>query len=332
MRELCCASACGVLLVAVGLAGCRSTGSDETVVHIDGRAIATRATVDHWISVMTAGRSSAGVVKQRYRPVAQQVLRLLISWHWLIDQAAEDGLKVSGQDVSHRVSEREQASFPGGRSEVESYLQATGETMADLKLEIAAELAGRRLRQMVASRTPRITPAEVAEYYRRHMQSYVVRERRDVMITNRKTYVAAAKAKREVESGTLSASRFPEELRELPRNLNYGARPQLERAIRAAAPNVPTGPVKQLAVGTVYDYFVFEVKRVLPETRQPLAEVRRALRRRLAEEAQRHALERFIGAWRRKWVARTDCSAGYVVQKCRRYKGVAAPEDPLRFE
>jgi foldase protein PrsA len=288
----------------------------------------SKAAVDHWASVMSAGRAGgSGSDAKRYERVRQQALSQLISWQWLIAEAERRGFQLSAKEVRRRQEEKQQSSFPGGQGELQAYLKAIGETVSDLRLEALAEVASGRLRQAIAAEVPEVSSAQVAAYYRHHKQSFFVPERRELLITNRKTNAKAQQVIREVESGKISMTRFPRELRPLAPNLSTGARPVLERAIRAATPNVLSGPIKQLAVGNVFDYFVFEVRRVLPARYRTLADVRAALYRQLQAHAKRRALSAFIRAWRRRWIARTDCSRGYVVQKCRQYAGPSLAGD-----
>jgi hypothetical protein len=89
------------------------------------------------------------------------------------------------------------------------------------------------------------------------------------------------------------------------------------------------GPVR---VGR--NYFVFELKEVRPLIQSPLAQVASSIRQELEAEARQRALAAFIASWRRKWIARTDCQPGFVVQKCRQYiaSKTSAPENPVAFE
>jgi len=98
------------------------------------------------------------------------------------------------------------------------------------------------------------------------------------------------------------------------------------RAIFAARPHVVVGPLPLFG-----HYAVFEVTRIVPSRRQPLAQARSSIERQLAGEQQRQTLARFISAWRARWIAKTDCQPQDVMQKCRQYHGPLAPEGQLDF-
>jgi hypothetical protein len=268
----------------------------------------------------------------RRRRAQQQALEQLISWQWLIGEAVARGVAPSAQELQRRLNDQRQSSFPGGEAELEAFLHATGQTVADLRLEAEAAVAAAKLGEMISSEAPKATASQIAAYYQAHRQSFLVPERREVLITNRKTNAEAEQVVRELRMGKSPTRLLQLELRELPSNPAAGSRPKLENAMRAAVSGAITGPVKQLALGTVSDYFVFEVRKVRPATRRTLAQVRGALGEQLDREARQRALAAFVGAWRQKWIAKTDCQPGYVVQKCRQYSGPIAPEDPLRLD
>jgi hypothetical protein len=45
-------------------------------------------------------------------------------------------------------------------------------------------------------------------------------------------------------------------------------------------------------------------------------------------DSQEQATAAFVKAWRAKWLAKTHCATGYIVEKCADYSGPRIPEDP----
>jgi hypothetical protein len=309
-----------VLPICVGLGACGAGVSDRIVARIDQTAI-TNIALDHWISVMNAGRAKSDPARQQDR-----ALQYLISSRWLIDESASRGLTLSEQEVRQRVAAR-QASFPGGEAEFHKFLPGTHRNGADVEFEAKVELASSKLRQLIAGTAGDVTRTQVATYYERHRQLFVIPETRVTKHALRKKRWQAERLKREVESGkrdlTSTAQRTVGEATYTLSN-PPGKRDELEVAVFAAKPYAVSNI---LALNG--DYYLFQVIKVIPPVPQPLAQVQGAIKKQLAEAAQRRALAAFVKAWRTKWTGRTDCSAGYVVQKCRQYSGPLAPEDPL---
>ena len=324
-------AAIGTLALAAlaGLAACGGGAPDSVVVRV-GRVAITSATVQRWMSAMAGGRTPSDPSQRR--ALRAQALGFLISSQWLLGEAAADGLRPSAPEVQRRFAQKRRASFPGGEQELRAFLRATGQSVSDIVFEAKAELASAKLRQALASREPPITHAQIASYYGRHRGRFEIPERRTVEITNRHSQAAALAVKREVAAGrrfASFASRMSFPLSPASYSLSLGRDAALARAIHFARPNVLTGPV---LVNRDVDHYLVEVKEITPASERPLEQVQGAIARQLAAERRRRTLGPFIAAWRGRWIARTSCSHGYVVQKCREYSGARSREDPLAFD
>jgi len=188
-----------------------------------------------------------------------------------------------------------------------------------------AASASAKIRQMLARRVSAITDSQVSAYYQTHRQQFLIPEERYFDIHHFSTAAAARKAKAAVEAGGGWAKPGLHESLERPRRVKDDQIvSSVKNAIYAAKLHVLTGPI------AVHPYHsLFEITRIVPLRYKPLAAVRGAIERKLTADRQRQILARFVQAWRSKWVARTDCQPGYVVQKCRQYAGRRVAEDPL---
>jgi foldase protein PrsA len=144
-----------------------------------------------------------------------------------------------------------------------------------------------------------------------------------------KTEAAAKSAKKEVESGKSFAS-VAKKVSIDPTSKASGGllsgvvkgqeEKSLDAAIFSAKPNVLSGPVK-----TPFGYYVFEVKSSTPGSQQTLAQVEPAIKQQLTATQQQTALSTFVKNFKKKWKAKTDCRAGYVVADCKQYKEPKTP-------
>ncbi|HXD54020.1 MAG TPA: peptidylprolyl isomerase, partial [Solirubrobacteraceae bacterium] len=214
-------------------------------------------------------------------------------------------------------------------------VKASGRTQADANFEAEVNTALARLREMVTARQPRISSAELSSYYTRHRRQFWMPERREVEITNRKSAAAAVAVRRAWSARrkvALLAKRYWIERTSPPRHLSPAIRKDeletgpREHAIFSARPGVVTGPVRVRV-----DYVVFKVMKIEPGRYRSLAEVRGGLGLRLSRVRDQQALAAFIERWRTKWIERTSCSTGYVIQKCKQYRGPRTPESPASF-
>jgi len=316
-----------ISLAVSGLGACGGGSGDSVVVRVGGTVI-TRATVDHRMAVIAGGRVGQDLSTRR-GALRQQALSFLISSAWLIGEATERGLEVSKQEIARQITRKRDIAFPGGEQEFREFLKTTGQAAPDMALEAEAELAAAKIRALLASQERVVTQAEVADYYSRHKQSFVIPERRKIEISNRKTAKELRQLKRQVEATRNFRSRAKTESIERPVARADAELTSLERAIYSAKQNVLTGPVKHGV-----DYYLLLVKSITPASEPTLQQTEGAIKKQLTAERQRRTLADFIKAWRDKWRARTNCLAGYVVQKCRQYvpSGSSSPEDPYALE
>jgi len=328
---LCVASAAALTIAAIAFAGC-SGSTDDSVVARVGAAAISKATVERWASALAGGRTPSD--SSRRSALRAQALDLLIPSQWLLNEAAEDGIRLPPEELQRQLQQKQRTSFPGGAVELREFLEATGQSTSNVTFEAEAELASAKIRQMLAGREPAITEAQVASYYNRHKENFLIPEHRTLNIVAFLPKVKAEAFKRNVEAGrrrfTSLAARQTVELTPRAYALSRGRDANLARAIHFACPNVLSGPVTVYRIG-YKDYYLFEVKRIVPAKQRTLAQVQGSIRQQLTAERQRRTLTAFIRAWRQKWIARTNCSPGYVVQKCRQYRGPRTPEDPTTF-
>jgi hypothetical protein len=326
----------GALIAAVTTVGFMTYGggaADRIVAHV-GQVGISESAVKHWMSVMAGGQKTHDPLKRGHNALREQALSFLISSEWLIGEATQQGVAPSKQEINGWL-ERKKASFPGGNTEYHEYLGSIGQTDADTLLEAKMQLASANIHQLVTSRAPKITPVEIAEYYRQNRSQFDVPERRELESTNRKNVTEINKIKREVETGGIFAngiSRWSVERTNTgtPDNSKEGReRHAFDKAIFTAKPNVIVGPVRRGP-----DYFLLMVKQITPGSMQPLGQVQDAIKQQLTTERQRQTLAQFIKEWRQRWTAPTDCKPGFIVQKCRQYKASRAttPEDPYTLD
>jgi foldase protein PrsA len=250
--------------------------------------------------------------EQQYQALKVRALSFLISSEWLLGEAADQGLQVANSAAKERRLEK----------------RYTGATPDDVELAVKAELAAVALRQWLIKTEPKVTWAQITRYYRQNLWRFERPERRYFEIIERlPTEAAARKVMRVARRKSLSKMAPIHESADRPNLAELAPKKRkIMRAIFAAKLHMLVGP--QPLNGY---YSVFAVTRIVPRLLQPLADVRGSIEMQISRKRQSRTLARFVGAWRRKWIARTSCRSGYVVQKCRQYRGTKAPEDALAF-
>jgi len=261
--------------------------------------------------------------KARYQSLQTEVLGFLISSEWVLGEASALGVKVADKEVKKRFEQIRNQQFPT-TAEFKKFLAGTGETISDLLLRVKLNLLSSKIQQKVVKKKANVTEAEVEKYYKENPTHFSTPEKRDLQIILTKTEAAAKKAKQEIASGKSFASVAKAVSVDPGTKANGGTlngvvkgqeEKALDVAIFGASKNVLSGPVK-----TVFGYYIFNVVATSPGHTQPLSEAKSSIRQQLTATQQQSSLSSFVKEFKKRWTAKTDCRAGYVVTDCKQYK------------
>jgi foldase protein PrsA len=308
-------SGVSVAVIAV-LSACGRVDKDPVAARV-GEATITRSAVAHWISAV-ANHATDDPATQRYQRLKRQVLGLLISLDWLIGEANERGLHVSRQAVDKRLGEVSKSAL-SAKDGFGGSLSGAGETRPNARFEIEGELAAAGLRRwLVLGHRYNPTKDEVVAFYKQQRQRFVTSERRDFDLANFTSAASAVKAMREIRSGKQRPNMVMllHESLERPSGSYRGEKAAIERAIFTALPYAIGGPVP-----LSHSYSLFRVTRIVPATHRSIAQVASAIKKELAAVQRAQLLAEFTREASTKWIARTDCQQGFVVQQCKQYRG-----------
>jgi PPIC-type PPIASE domain/SurA N-terminal domain len=322
LRTLIAVAVAGVVFAVLG--ACGDTKSTRGVVVVDGATI-TKSTIEHWMAALLRTGLRA-LPAQEGQMLRRQTVSFLIASHWLIGEARKRRLGLSGRDVDEALKQQENSYST--RPEFIDYLKEAGKTVADLRFEL--ELSFAALRRMLARLERRVTPSQIAKYYKNHIQRYAVGEIRTFDIVNHLTEAHALALKGEIERDEVDlAARSRQDHLERPRRqLNAPAIGPGQLAIERAVFSTPLGAIGG-PVRLRNSSSIFKVTKIQLPTHRPLSAVREEIEGRLMEMANRQVLTGFLKSWTSSWKARTSCSAGYVVDSCRQHAGPTRVEYPL---
>jgi parvulin-like peptidyl-prolyl isomerase len=261
--------------------------------------------------------------EQQYKSLQQEVLGFLISSNWVLGEASSLGVKISDKEVTKQFEKIKTQQFPKA-AEFQKFLTTSGQTVSDLLLRVKLNLLSSKIQQKIVKEKSKVTQAQIAKYYKQNPKRFVVAEKRNLLIILTKTEAQAKKAKQEVQSGKSFESVAKQVSIDPTSKSNGGKLPgvvkgqeekALDEAVFAAKKNVLTGPVK-----TPFGYYIFEVQAVTPGSQQTLKQAEPSIKSQLTASQQQGALSKFVKEFKKKWMSKTECRAGYVVADCKSYK------------
>jgi foldase protein PrsA len=261
--------------------------------------------------------------EQQYQSLKREVLGFLISSQWILGEAASLGVKVSDAEVKKQFVKIRTQQFPS-TAEFEKFLTTSGQTVSDLLLRVKLNMLSQKIQQKISKAKVNVTQAQIQKYFNENQSRYSVPEKRTVELILTKDEGGAKSAKKEIESGKSFASVAKAKSLDPASNkkggllgeVSKGQQEQtLDAAIFSAQKNTLSGPVK-----TSFGYYIFEVLGTKAGSQQSLASVQAAIKQQLTATQQQAALSKFVKNFKKKWKAKTDCRASYVVEDCKQYK------------
>jgi foldase protein PrsA len=259
----------------------------------------------------------------QYKSLQQEVLGFLISSSWVLGEASSLGVKVSDKEVKKQFEKIKSQQFPKA-AEFQKFLATSGQTVSDLLLRVKLNLLSSKIQQKIVKEKSKVTQAQIAKYYKNNPKRFGVAEKRNLLIILTKTEDQAKKAKQEIESGK-SFESVAKRVSIDPTSKSNGGKlagvvkgqeeKALDTAVFAAKKGVLSGPVK-----TPFGYYIFEVQTITPGSQQTLKQAEASIKSQLTATQQQAALSKFVKDFKKKWMDKTECRAGYVVADCKSYK------------
>lgn len=263
--------------------------------------------------------------EQQYTTFKNSALTFLIQSEWIIGQAEEMKISVSNKEVEKTFAKLKKEQFPK-ESEYKKFLATSGFTTSDLLLRVKVQsVLSPKIEQKVTKEAKKnVTKAEAEKYFHAHKSLYGQPERRNLLIVLTKTEAQAKSAKSEIESGKSFASVAKARSIDPTSKAKGGEDTNVEKsqqqkafgeAAFAAKLNQLSGPVK-----TPFGYYVFEVKKILPATEESFSKVESSIKQQLGAERQQKALSSFVKDFKKRWMAKTECRSGFMIELCKGYK------------
>jgi foldase protein PrsA len=258
--------------------------------------------------------------KQEYEGLRDQVLQFLVSSQWIINESADQGVKVTDAEVNKQFQQTKKQSFPKEK-DFQKYLANSGMSVQDLLFRVRGNLLSDKLRTKITKGKDKVTDAQVADYYKKNKARFASPERRDLRVVLTKDKAKADAARAAIAGGqsfAAVAKRFSidQSSKSQGGKLLGIAKGQQEKALDnalfAAKKGVLTGPVK-----TQFGYYVFKVQKITPASQQTQTQAAATIKQLLVQQNQQKALDDFVKNFQKKWKDKTNCREGFIIQSCK---------------
>jgi foldase protein PrsA len=351
--------ACAVAIVgAAAVAGCGNSVPSGSVAKVGDETI-SREVFDKWLKSASAQGAAAGgqaaqpdppnftkcvaakkeqpqpqggqkpsdaelkkQCEQEYDQLKGDVMQFLIQAEWVQQEAADQDIEVSEEEVRKRLEDEKKRAFPGkdGEKRYQEFLKTSGMSEEDILFRFRLETLQQKLTQKVTEKEARVTDQDVREYYDKNKKRFAQPERRDLNVVLTKNKRRADQAREALDSGQgfrQVSKRFSidEASKSQGGKLPDVAEGQQEKAfndaIFAAERGSLEGPVK-----TQFGWYVFEVTRIKPASQQTLEQSEETIKNLLRSQKQQKALDGFIKDFRERYKQKTVCAEDFEVAEC----------------
>jgi foldase protein PrsA len=271
-------------------------------------------------------KSQVAIYKQtcqtNYSTLVTEVLNFLIPEMWIQGEANARGFKVTDKQVEKAYKQAIKSASPplSTPKELNAFLAATGETVADLKWRTRVNVLGTKISAAVQKKAGKVSDAQIAAYYKKNHAQYTTPETRDIHLVLVSSAAKAAKVQGLLaggESYATVASKYSVDATSKAKGgqmvgvSGSELTPQLSAKVFAATTGVLTGPVK-----TAFGYYVFTVDAVHASKVEPFSEAKASIKALLSQQQISAAQTKLQSDLTKKWTPQTTCRSGYTVPLC----------------
>jgi foldase protein PrsA len=267
----------------------------------------------------------------QYAALRDAAMSDLLLARWVQGEAEERGITVSDTEISNQINQIKQQS--GGQRGFQQLLKQSGFTLEQARERIELQLLSNQIQQKVLGNgQPTVSDEEVQNFYEANKDQFTQPETRDVREIVNKNVAEVGKARAELElddspanwkkiAGRFSTDQATKDAGGLRKAVAQGqSEPKLDEQIFSEETEVGelVGPFKGQA-GT----YLIQVQKVTPEEVTPLARLSNQIKQQLAQGIQQQTATTFQTNFTEKWLSRTVCAEGYVMDRCSNFTPTA---------
>jgi foldase protein PrsA len=260
----------------------------------------------------------------QYAALRDAAMSDLLLARWVLGEAEERGITVSDTEINNQIDQIKQQS--GGQRGFQQLLKQSGFTLDQARERIQLQLLSNQIQQEVLGKgQPSVSDEEIQNFYEANKDQFTQPETRDVreIVNKDLAQVEQARAALEQDDSPANWKKVAAKFSSDQATKNSGglrkavaqgqSEPKLDEEIFAEDTEAGEliGPFKGQA-----GYYLIQVQKVTPEEVTPLARLSNQIKQQLAQGIQQQTATTFQANFTEKWVSRTFCAEGYVMDRC----------------
>ena len=270
----------------------------------------------------------------KYEELQEKALTELIEGVWIRGEGEELGIEVTEKQVEDELEAVKKQNFPTPAA-YKKFLAESNFTQDEVNELVELQIITKEIQGEINQKAPKPSSSEIEAYYEAEKATqFTTKESRDVrlILNEDKAEVEAAKKALEGDSSPANWKKVAKKYSSDPTSAAKGGLQEgiteefLQGPLKAAIFDSPTselvGPVK-----FEKNWVLVEVVKLNPEKEQELAEVKAQIESTLGQQAQQEYLSEFVADFESKWLQRTTCADGFVIEKCGNFKGNGHPKN-----
>jgi parvulin-like peptidyl-prolyl isomerase len=254
----------------------------------------------------------------------------LLNKAWIFGEAEELGIELTKKEVETELAKVKKESFKTEKA-FQEFLKEDHFTEEEVQQRIELQLLSTKIQEKITKQAPPVSEAAAKEFYEAEKATqYTKKPTRDVRVIVNENKKEVEEAQKALEADNSEASWKKVTKKYSPTTASQGGlqkeiaeeflQEPLKKDIFGAATGELVGPVKQEK-----NYLLLEVVKLHPEKTQPFAEVKSTISTQLTEEKSQKYFSEWVVGFQQKWVQRSHCASGYVVESCANYKSNGHP-------
>lgn len=260
---------------------------------------------------------------KKYEELQTSSMTELIEGVWIRGEAEELGVSVTDKQVEDELKVIKKQNFPT-EAAYQKFLEKSDFTEEEVNELVELQLLTRVIQEKVNAEAPKPSSSEIEQYYEAEKASqFTTKESRDVRIilNEDKAEVEAAKKALEADNSPASWKKVAAKYSSDPTSKSKGGlqkgvteeflQEPLKGAIFDSATGELIGPLK-----TEKNWLLLEVVKLNPGKEQSLGEAKAQIEGTLEQEKQQEFLGEFANEFQSKWLSRTRCADGFVMERC----------------